>query len=60
MLEAESLEGQIVDLLIEILKSNFLEAQPKHGKMLMLIAKYKSRLGPRSWMQRKFNANESI
>ena len=60
MLEAESLEGRIVDILIEILESNVLEAPPKHEKMLKLIAKYKSRLGPFSWMKRKFDANESI
>ena len=51
----DSLERQIVEKLIESLETSFKDSQKPNDELLKLIAKYRSRIGEDSWMQRQYN-----
>jgi len=56
---SDLLEREIVEKLIEVLITNYTHLDDIHGQLnnelLKLVAKYKSRLGEDSWMQRQYN-----
>ena len=52
---SDSLERRIVEKLIESFEAPFLASQDLNKELLMMIAKYKSRVGEDSWMQRQYN-----
>jgi len=56
---SDSLERQIVDKLIESCEARYLDTQDLNKELLMMLAKYKSRLGEDSWMQRQYNKGKS-
>ena len=49
------LERQIVETLIESFDTPFEHHQKINNELLKLVAKYKSRVGEDSWMQRQYN-----
>lgn len=55
---SDSLERAIVDKLIEVLGTSFTQTQKPTNELLKLVAKYKSRIGEDSWMQRQYNAGK--
>ena len=52
---SDCLERQIVDKLIESFDTPFVKSQKVNTELLLLVAKYKSRVGEDSWMQRQYN-----
>jgi len=52
---SDSLEREIVETLIECLESSFKDSGEINTKLLKLVAKYRSRVGEDSWMQRQYN-----
>ena len=56
---SDSLEREIVEKLIEVLTHRFTDMSKDHNRvnseLLKLVAKYRSRLGEDSWMQRQYN-----
>jgi len=52
---SDSLERQIVEKLIESFDTPFVKSQKVTTELLQLVAKYKSRVGEDSWMQRQYN-----
>ena len=56
---SDSLEREIVEKLIEVLTHRFTDMGKDHNRvnseLLKLVAKYRSRLGEDSWMQRQYN-----
>ena len=57
---SDSLERQIVEKLIESFDTPFVKSQKVTTELLQLVAKYKSRVGEDSWMQRQYNAGKQI
>lgn len=55
-LNIDSLERQIVDKLIESMTQPFNETKQINEDLLKLVAKYRSRVGEDSWMQRRYDA----
>jgi len=51
----DSLERRIVEKLIESFETPFKDSRIINEELLKLIAKYKSRIGEDSWMQRQYN-----
>jgi hypothetical protein len=51
----DSLERRIVEKLIESMETSFKDSQKPNDELLKLIAKYRSRIGEDSWMQRQYN-----
>jgi len=51
----DSLERQIVEKLIESMETSFKDSQKPNDDLLKLLAKYRSRIGEDSWMQRQYN-----
>tara|TARA_Y100000034_G_scaffold130810_1_gene190220 strand:- start:267 stop:458 length:192 start_codon:yes stop_codon:yes gene_type:complete len=55
----DSLEREIVEKLIEVFTHNYTHMGKDHNRvnseLLKLVAKYRSRLGEDSWMQRQYN-----
>jgi len=56
---SDSLERQIVEKLIESFEAKYLDTQDLNKELLMMLAKYKSRVGEDSWMQRQYNKGKS-
>jgi len=54
----DSLERRIVEKLIESFETPFKDSRIINETLLKLIAKYKSRVGEYSWMQRQYNKGE--
>ena len=56
---SDILEREIVEKLIEVLTHNYTHLDNIHGELnnelLKLVAKYRSRVGEDSWMQRQYN-----
>ena len=53
---SDSLERRIVETLIGSLTApNHVESQKLNTEILKLVAKYRSRVGDDSWMQRQYN-----
>tara|TARA_Y100000296_G_C4988058_1_gene163965 strand:+ start:183 stop:374 length:192 start_codon:yes stop_codon:yes gene_type:complete len=52
---SDSLERRIVDKLIESFEIPYPQTREVHQELLIMIAKYKSRIGKDSWMQRQYN-----
>ena len=52
---SDILEREIVEKLIEVLESSFIESKEINTELLKLVAKYRSRVGEDSWMQRQYN-----
>lgn len=52
---SDSLERRIVEKLIECLEAPFIETKEINNELLKLVAKYKSRIGEDSYMQRQYN-----
>ena len=52
---SDILEREIVEKLIEVLESSFIESKKINTELLKLVAKYRSRVGEDSWMQRQYN-----
>ena len=52
---SDSLERRIVEKLIETFEAPYLDSHKMNKELLMMIAKYKSRVGEDSWMQRQYN-----
>ena len=52
---SDCLEREIVETLIECLESSFKDSREINTKLLKLVAKYRSRVGEDSWMQRQYN-----
>jgi len=61
---SDSLERRIVEKLIEVLTHNYTHLDNIHGELnnelLKLVAKYRSRVGEDSWMQRQFDKGISF
>ena len=61
---SDILEREIVEKLIEVLTHNYTHLDNIHGELnnelLKLVAKYRSRVGEDSWMQRQFNKGLSF
>ena len=61
---SDILEREIVEKLIEVLTHNYTDLDNIHGELnnqlLKLVAKYRSRVGEDSWMQRQFNKGISF
>jgi len=51
----DSLERRIVEKLIESFETPFKDSRIINEELLKLIAKYRSRIGEDSWMQRQYN-----
>ena len=51
----EILEREIVEQLIKTLDSPFTGSQKITDELLIMVNKYKSRVGEDSWMQRQYN-----
>jgi len=51
----DNLEREIVEKLIESLDSSLTGSQKSTDELLRMVAKYKSRVGEDSWMQRQYN-----
>jgi len=51
----DSLERQIVETLIESFETPFEHHQGINNELLKLVARYRSRVGEDSWMQRQYN-----
>jgi|TARA_R110002051_G_scaffold312437_2_gene387609 hypothetical protein len=51
----DNLERRIVDKLIESFEGSFQDQHEVNKELLRMIAKYKSRVGEDSWMQRQYN-----
>ena len=51
----DNLEREIVEKLIESLDSSVIGSQKPTDELLKMVAKYKSRVGEDSWMQRQYN-----
>jgi len=51
----DSLERRIVEKLIESMETSFKDSQKPNDELLKLLAKYRSRIGEDSWMQRQYN-----
>jgi len=54
-LSHDILERQIVETLIKSFETPFEESKILNDELLNMIAKYKSRVGEDSWMQRQYN-----
>jgi len=51
----DNLERRIVDKLIESFEGSFQDQHEVNKELFKMIAKYKSRVGEDSWMQRQYN-----
>jgi len=51
----DNLEREIVEKLIESLDSSLTGSQKSTDELIRMVAKYKSRVGEDSWMQRQYN-----
>ena len=54
-LNIDTLERGIVEQLIKVLESDLLDNR-YHEELFRLVAKYRSRIGEDSWMQRRYDA----
>jgi len=54
----DTLERAIVEKFIESMTKPFNETKEINMELLKLVAKYRSRVGEDSWMQRQFNKGE--
>ena len=52
---SDNLEREIVEKLIESLDTPWTEHKKVNEELLRMLAKYKSRVGEDSWMQRQYN-----
>jgi len=59
-MDNDSLERRIVDKLIESLQGPYQQSRKANEEVLRMIAKYKSRIGEDSWMQRQYNEDEKV
>jgi hypothetical protein len=57
---SDILERQIVEKLIESMTKPYLETKEINNELLKLVAKYRSRVGEDSWMQRQYNKGISF
>jgi hypothetical protein len=57
---SDNLERQIVEKLIESMTKPYLETNEINNELLKLVAKYRSRVGEDSWMQRQYNKGISF
>lgn len=55
-LNIDTLERGIVEKLIEVLESPMTKNRIANDELLTLIAKYRSRIGKDSWMERRYKA----
>jgi len=52
---SDCLEREIVEKFIECLDSPFVGSEKISAELFRLVAKYKSRVGEDSWLQRQYN-----
>jgi len=55
-LNIDTLERGIVEKLIESLEAPMPQNQEVNAELLRMVAKYRSRIGEDSWMQRRYDA----
>jgi len=55
-LNIDTLERGIVEKLIESLEASIPQNREVNNELLRMVAKYRSRIGEDSWMQRRYDA----